>query len=296
MYLRQRILLALLENLTKQRASKLQFLKLLFLLKEEEGMDRFVSFYDFLPYKYGPFSFVAYREMEELEQDGFIQSEKNSVKLRGKNLQVLKWELPQSVTQSINHVIEKYGKLSQDKLLEYVYRNFPWYSTRTEISPFRKSLRLPKPDVAIHTLGYEGLSIDAVLNLLLHRKIKCLIDCRSNPISRKYGFSRSILTKRCEDFSIKYHSFPDMGIPTTLRRNVHSKSSLWKIYLNDILRKARPSLEKAADLAKSSATVLFCFEKDPYECHRHLLARQMKHLNGLPIIHYLGRRKEWVKE
>ncbi len=52
--------------------TKLKLVKLLFLLNRA-GID---NAYDFLPYKYGPFSFQLYRDLTKLSQDGWINDDR----------------------------------------------------------------------------------------------------------------------------------------------------------------------------------------------------------------------------
>ena len=47
-------------------------MKLVFLLRHETCLKDVPSFYDFVPYKFGPFSFTLYRELERLQQNGYV--------------------------------------------------------------------------------------------------------------------------------------------------------------------------------------------------------------------------------
>jgi hypothetical protein len=57
-----------------------------------------------------------------------------------------------------------------------------------------RKMMLP-PFICIVTIGYEGRSLEAFLNLLLQNSVTLLCDVRRNPLSRKYGFSKSTLSK-----------------------------------------------------------------------------------------------------
>ena len=43
----------------------------------------------------------------------------------------------------------------------------------------------------LFTVGYEGRTLDAYLDLLIRNNVKILCDVRKNPFSMKYGFSRN---------------------------------------------------------------------------------------------------------
>ena len=69
----------------------------------------------------------------------------------------------------------------------------PWYSVNSELPHFRSDeaeQRTAPALAAVYTAGYEGNSIDRFLDRLMKRGIYSIIDVRSNPISRKYGFSQ----------------------------------------------------------------------------------------------------------
>ena len=293
-YQRQKVLLALLKEAPSRSASKIQLVKWLFLLKEEESIDRHISFYSFFPYSYGPFSFEAYRDISELESFGWVESDSSSFRYTMSDKEYCQLKLPSSVIHSVKKVLENYGELSQKSLIDYVYRKYPWYASRSKIRKSDLPTGSPNARRAIYSLGYEGLSIDAFLDILLKVGIQVVIDSRSNPISRKYGFSKFILAGKCLDVGIGYHQFSDIGIPSEPRRKVRDRQNLWDFYVTEILSKNLNVLRSIADMCRSKPSVLICFEKNPEDCHRHIVARELSVITGLPIIHYIEGR--WKKD
>lgn len=71
MLIRQKAILALLSRANRP-LSPTVFVKLVFLLRQETVLKDESTFYDFIPYKYGPFSFALYRELANLRQDGYV--------------------------------------------------------------------------------------------------------------------------------------------------------------------------------------------------------------------------------
>ncbi len=69
---RQKTLLLLL-RLARRPVSKLELTKWAFILRQETPSGGGNAFYDFLPYKYGPFSFCLYREIDALIRDGYVE-------------------------------------------------------------------------------------------------------------------------------------------------------------------------------------------------------------------------------
>src|SRR3989304_3584618 len=73
---RQKALLFLL-TCAARPVSKMELTKWAFIVREETPSQGGSAFYDFLPYKYGPFSFCLYREMDGLIRDGYVKAEKH---------------------------------------------------------------------------------------------------------------------------------------------------------------------------------------------------------------------------
>src|SRR5258708_38051717 len=56
--------------------------KIAFLWRQEPCLAADPTFYDFLPYRFGAFSFALYRELEGLTRDGLIDVGSDAVSLR----------------------------------------------------------------------------------------------------------------------------------------------------------------------------------------------------------------------
>jgi uncharacterized protein (DUF488 family) len=273
--------------------SRLHLMKCLFLLKKEEHMDAHGSFYDFLPYQYGPFSFTVYKDLSDLERTGLIELKDKQVCLGASGN--INQKLSKEVVSSIIRTIEEYGGLSQEVLIEYVYERYPWYASRSKLKP---SVLPPveQTPVAVYTLGYEGLSIDTFLNILLLKGIKRVIDVRNVAFSHKYGFSKTTLEQKCPDTDIGYSHFPQVGIPSETRNETSGRPELWVKYTGNILPGALDTVAVIQQLCLQEPSVLLCFEKDPYTCHRHLLARYVATEVSLPVIHYKTENDKWQRE
>ena len=76
MLMRQRTILDLLTRIERP-VTRTVLGKLVFLLRHETVLWHSPSFYDFVPYKYGPFSFTLYRELELLRQTGYVAVDDN---------------------------------------------------------------------------------------------------------------------------------------------------------------------------------------------------------------------------
>src|SRR5690349_23142531 len=68
--------------------------------------------------------------------------------------------------------------------------------------------------------------------------IKVLVDVRKNPISMKYGFSKTKLAEYTRIAGITYIHIADLGIPSDLRQDLHNQESyqrLFDVYFTQIL-------------------------------------------------------------
>ena len=142
----------------------------------------------------------------------------------------------------------------------------------------------------LYTLGYQGLTLDEYIELLKEQPIIEVIDVRAVAWSRKPGFSKGTMQQGLEARGINYLHLQEAGNPF---RKEESGNILEKY--KDYLRSNLQSLEvieaeisKAASQKKSIC--LTCFEKEPQDCHRSIIAEVL--LERDPRLHvvHLGKR------
>ncbi len=282
---RQKVLLYALQE-SGGSATKLALVKWAFLVANETSSKGGSAFYQFVPYKYGPYSFTLNQEISALIRDGLVTETEESWELTsvGQNYEIV---LSKNVKLDVSSTVKLYGGMTTEKLLDTLYRRYPWFtlnSVKTEKRAAVRPIVLP----AIYTIGYEGLLIDGFLDKLLKNGIECLIDVRSNPVSRRYGFHKSTLMKLCALLSIQYVHVPELGIPSSDRENVHSPSEfsrLFDYYRTEILEEQEGKIQEVALIAKSKPSALLCMEADPLCCHRSHLATALSPVSSLAIEH-----------
>ena len=141
-----------------------------------------------------------------------------------------------------------------------------------------------KGEPVLYTIGYEGRSLEGFLNALILSKVTLLCDVRQNPISRKYGFSKSTLKKSCAGVGIQYEHLPELGIPSENRRNLTSQedyNSVFEAYVRKILPSQANKMTAISDwIKKGERVALTCYEKLPAQCHRSYLAKEMERRFG----------------
>lgn len=267
--------------------SRIDLTKRAFLLSREAPGKGGSSFYNFVPYKYGPFSFLMHRETRGLMRDGFIEEPNHQTWSLGPATAVQEIQAPGKLKDDVAFVHRHYGHKTSKELLDLVYTSYPWFTLNSELPQARKPEK-PVASVATYTIGYEGKHIDQLLNALIYSGIQRLVDVRRNPVSRQYGFHKSTLQELCSRLSIDYIHFPELGIPSTWRRSLESPSDyevLFRAYVNQLLPQQASSVERISDLITEKPSALMCMEADPSSCHRSHLAEQVAERSQLPVVH-----------
>lgn len=269
--------------------SKTLLVKALFLLCEEELKPRGCSLYDFFPYKYGPYSFSLMKlDIQKLINEGVISDLPYRVIDKKRANEIIDG-LDGAMSSALEKTYNKYGRMSVAKVKDYVYARYPYFAIHNENNP--KAYLPYDPansplfqEARIFTIGYEGKTLDAFLNILIANNIKSLVDIRNNPVSMKYGFTGRLLKHYVEETGIKYISVPELGIESRHRKNLDNQddyATLFKIYENEILPQRNDKMALLRNLIMQEKRIaLMCFEKDEQMCHRGIASRYLQSYCG----------------
>ncbi len=290
LYSRQRLLLGLPDAIGGD-VSNTDFQKLLFLyckeLSSHQATETRRGPYDFVPYRFGAFSFTSYADRRRLVEWGLIADDDQQWVLTENGRQIAR----ESGNSSIRSFAHRYRSVRGDALIADTYRRYPFYAIRSEIADQvlqddRRTLdriesTRPKTTLSrLFTIGYEGRSIEVYLNLLIRGGVTLLCDVRRNAISRKYGFSKTTLERACSGVGIRYEHLPELGIESWRRRGLKTEADfkgLFKTYERTILPNQGDSLEIIRTWVKSGESVaLTCFELKAGQCHRHCVANALE--------------------
>lgn len=279
---RQRVLLHLLKRADKP-LTRIELTKWCFLLRHEMPSQGGASFFDFIPYQYGPFSFSMYQELDKLVTQSYIETpDDKAVALT--TLGDSAATIPPSVAQDIDSLVDRFRNVSTNRLLDYVYDRFPQYT----VNSVRKQLaQRPTAAPNVYTAGYEKCSIDRFLSLLVSNGIRRLIDVRMNPIARRYGFHKSTLKRLCGKLDIDYRHIPELGIHSSQRQTLATKEdydTLFQDYQRTTLQKEQAAIGAVVAMVKELPSVLVCMEADPCFCHRLRLANVVAQRSGLEVV------------
>jgi len=116
---------------------------------------------------------------------------------------------------------------------------------------------------------------------LVHHAIAALIDVHRNAISRKKGFSKTKLSERMRNMGIEYDNMPELGIASSLIKQLddpkpETYSNLFDYYEKSILPLASESIDRITELASMKGIIaLACFESDHRYCHRNIIAKKI---------------------
>lgn len=286
MFYRRKIILALLQ-LFDGELEKIRLQKLLFLFSQQQTK----ASYDFIPYRLGCFSFSANADLSAMAVKGMLTETESHFKSNEKG-DYLK-TLDETDRKSLQETKSLYGKMNTNALMKYTYIHYPFFAinsikaegvlTYDEMQIVNKSKPKSKKTI-LFTIGYEGISLEEYLNRLLKNDVRVLVDVRHNPVSMKFGFSKSQLMRYCESLGIKYVHFPEVGIQSELRQELHTQSDydkLFTVYRKNILTKTKPAQTVILNLLTHHRRIaLTCFEANIYQCHRKYLTEAIETLPG----------------
>ena len=278
MFYRRKIILALIQLLGGE-LEKIRIQKLLFLYSQKKKNPE----YEFIPYKFGCYSFSAKADLNTMVKNGSLfENENYFIKNNPDDfVKTLKVE----DKKILSEVVQLYGNMNSNSLIKHTYINFPYYAINSTIADkvldekqLEKVISSKKEgnETILFTIGYEGVSLEKYLNKLVSNDVKLLVDVRKNSLSMKFGFSKSLLKKYCESLGIEYIHIPEVGINSDQRQELNTQQdydALFEVYKKTTLKETDNYQAKIIELlTKYKRIALTCFEADICQCHRKPLA------------------------
>lgn len=278
MFYRRKLLLSLLEIFGNE-LEKIRLQKLLFLLTKKQVKQD----YEFVPYKFGCYSFSANADLTAMVKKELVTETDSSFR---KNDNISYFELLKPADKKlINDTKELYGNMNSNSLMKHTYINHPFWAIKSIVA---KDILTPalyqrvedaKPKIKetiLYTIGYEGISLENYFLKLLNNDVKVLVDVRRNPLSMKFGFSKTLLQRYCKALEIEYIHFPEVGIHSNERQELNSQNDydeLFHNYKSENLPKTIDTQNQIIDiLERKHRIALTCFEANICQCHRKHLA------------------------
>lgn len=125
----------------------------------------------------------------------------------------------------------------------------------------------------IYSVGYEGFTLNALVERLATAAVTVLVDVRLNPVSRRPGFSRRKLDEALTAAGISYVHEKPLGNPSDNRdafRNGDTEAG--RARMRSILSKgAGEALDRVVALASEQRIAVLCVEWEHARCHRDVV-------------------------
>ncbi|HVN47371.1 MAG TPA: DUF488 domain-containing protein, partial [Bacteroidota bacterium] len=193
-------------------------------------------------------------------------------------------------------------ELRGKELVRYIYTQYPHYAARSEIKEQvlnKEELQMVESStntdhsICLMTIGYEGKTIDAYIDMLIRHNVSLVVDVRRNPISMKYGFSKTRLNDYLNRAGIDYEHIPALGIESSQRKHLETQEDyrvLFEHYAVESLPHREEELRRIQQLIEQHRRIaLTCFEADYHSCHRHKITEYLQSGKQWSIpIHHLG--------
>lgn len=264
-YKRQRFLLEFIGQLKGGvSATDLQKLVFLYTMKND------CNFYEFIPYKFGSYSFQLAEDVSILRKGGFLIDTTSRIQARDEDSYM-----------TLYPIATERGKA----LIRKAYREYPYYTINSEmideLFDFEEAQRFysgraayTQDEQILFTIGYEGKSVESFINILIKNNVRMLVDVRKNSLSRKFGFSRGKLEHIAETAGIRYLHIPELGIDSDKRTSLNTRDDYEQLFCEyeKTLPQHLPQINQVYSLLCANTRIaLMCFEKDSQMCHRHVL-------------------------
>ncbi|MEM1673229.1 MAG: DUF488 domain-containing protein [Archaeoglobaceae archaeon] len=119
------------------------------------------------------------------------------------------------------------------------------------------------------TIGYEKLNWIDFIKILRANEITCIVDVRLNNFSMRPDYRSKNLARGLEREGIKYIHIPELGNP-------YKNTTDWqKLFTHRASLMPTSSFQKLIELMKEHKIALLCYERNPLECHRSVIANEL---------------------
>ncbi|WP_081763437.1 DUF488 domain-containing protein [Imhoffiella purpurea] len=121
--------------------------------------------------------------------------------------------------------------------------------------------------------------------------VTTLLDVRELPVSRRKGFSKSVLAEALSTVGIAYQHERRLGSPRDVRNRLRETGDMGSFLLEFEEHLSRQT-DLLDDLAAtlSDSVVLLCYERDVTHCHRQVVAREIGQRAGCQPQHLRVRK------
>lgn len=143
----------------------------------------------------------------------------------------------------------------------------------------------PTTDFPITGWGYEGRTVDDLIQHTRESGAGLIIDVRLNAISRKRGFSKRRLEQQLATAGLRYLHLPALGNPRDNRDafatpGTAAAEAARERFTAEVLdsEAGQSALRLIVGAAERCPVVLLCYEHDQACCHRELVLMALSKL------------------
>jgi len=135
---------------------------------------------------------------------------------------------------------------------------------------------MKRSSLKVLTIGYEGAVLEDFLRTLKRSQVTLLLDVREIALSRRKGFSKTALGEALAASGIGYRHERSLGSPKEVRHQLRVDGD-YRRYFRDFREYLATQRTLLNSLAKElcGAVVLLCYERNPAECHRSIVAQAL---------------------
>ena len=141
----------------------------------------------------------------------------------------------------------------------------------------RRVFRHSRSGNILYLVGYEGVKMEEFINLLEKAGIDIVVDVRESAWSRRPEFRENNLRKFLKRNRIIYIHLPDLGNPNEVRKRYKRSKDVFDMLSSYNLHLSNESeaLETLGSIVKRKRVAVMCYEKDPFACHRIVIAKEL---------------------
>ena len=140
----------------------------------------------------------------------------------------------------------------------------------------------------LFTIGYESASPQDFIATLQAVGVDMVADVRERAQSRRAGFSKNALATALKDAGIAYVHLRELGDPPAGREAARSGNwAKFRAIFSGVIRspEGQAALSRIEVLTSTQTVCLLCYERNPVECHRKIVADELEARVGIRTRH-----------
>jgi len=138
----------------------------------------------------------------------------------------------------------------------------------------------------LFTIGYEAATLSEIIARLRAAGVEVVVDVRAVAVSRRAGFSKTMLRASLAVEGIGYEHLRALGTPQPGREAARKGrvAEMEAVFAEHMVTpEAQDGLALAITIAREKPAVLLCFEACASGCHRRIVAEMIRQATGCEV-------------